>query len=268
MTGLRRSIGPAAAAALLAAAAVVLPSAPAQAQTIPKHLAIYVAGVGTACAPSGTDGLTALDSRYNVKIGQPGSPTVGMVLFINGIGANSNQPKYWSYWHWSGGRWRYAGSGPAASHPPAGSSDGWVFGSYASTDRPPLPNADYASLCAGKDPTVAPSHPTVKPKPTHHATHTSSRYVPPAPTTSARGSSPKAKVSARPSTHPSPIPTTHTPSAGPTASAVALRAAPPRASSAQHSGLPPWGTALAIVVVAALGGAAFWRTRAQRQKSP
>lgn len=266
MTGLRHALGLPFAAAFLAAAAVVLPSAPAQAQpqTIPKHVAVVVTGIGMKCVDVGGTGLDVLARAYKSSTWNP----AGFVLTINGRGTtHPDDTHYWSYWHQSGNGWVYSTMGGASTHPAAGSVEGWSYVDGQQSASPP-PAASYMSICAGKDPTVAPPHPTVTPTPTHHATHTTSRYIPPAPNTSARGTSSKAKESARSSTHPSPIPTTHPPSAGPSASAVALRAAPPRASSTQHSGLPPWGTALAIVVVAVLGGAAFWRTRAQRRGSP
>lgn len=273
MSGVRRPIGLIVAAAFVAAASLGLPGTPAQARTVPKHVAIYVAGVGTACADAGTDGLSALESKYDVTIGPPGRPTVGMVLFIGGVGSNSNNPNYWSYWHWAGDRWVYAGTGPSSSHPAAGSSDGWAFGAFKAGQQPPLPDANYASLCGGKDPTVAPTHKRA-PKPTHSSAHrttqpaaTSTR---PGPTSPAASTLPahKSRSSTQQASSSTAAPT-GSPSTDGIVLANALPTAPPKAdNSAKQSGIPPWGTAIAIALVALLGGGAFWRTRARRQRSP
>jgi hypothetical protein len=283
MSRTRRPIRLAVAAALFAVATVGLPSPPAQAQA--THVAFYVAGVGTACTSVGANSLTDLESKYDVSIGPAGRPTAGMVLFIDGHGSNTNNPDYWSYWHWSNGRWAYAGTGPSAYHPTAGQSEGWAFGAYKSTDQPPLPGANYAALCGGQDPVSVPVHSNPAPPPPVHRTSEPPVNAPTGPGTtshprSASGGSTKPKppstTSARPSTHsaarsggspsltPSPSSSAIGSLAATAAAANGLPTAPPKAAPAKRSGIPPWGTALGIVAVAALGGVAVWRARAQR----
>ncbi|MEO6886803.1 MAG: hypothetical protein ABI232_11055 [Jatrophihabitantaceae bacterium] len=43
-----------------------------------------------------------------------------------------------------------------------------------------------------------------------------------------------------------------------------LRAAPPKPKQSSELGFPPWGTALALAVIALLGAGAFWLSRTSR----
>jgi hypothetical protein len=283
MTGSRRSIRLAVTAAFIAVATFSLPSTPAQAQA--THVAVVVdfgsqGGDSAHCARDNHTGYEVLDEGYAVKTNK-----TGLVTWINTVG-NDNPPLdlYWSYWHNNGSGWKYASTGPATYTPAAGSLEGWVYGDGKSSP----PSASYSSICAGKDPTTAPTH-SVTPAPTHSSTHRTTQ--PPSTTSShagstargstatARGSTPTSSPSGTgiaPTAKPAGTSSTGAPTSLSTnasnatavAAANALPAAPPKASKTKRSGIPPWGTVLAIVVVAALGGAAFWRARAQRQQQP
>lgn len=284
---IRLSVATTVALAAAGVAALAGPSAPAAAQTVPSHVAIYVAGVGTACAPAGANGLSLLNSRYNVVVGQPGRPTVGMVLFINDVGSNSNKPDYWSYWHWSGGQWVYANTGPSGYTPAPGTADGWAFGHYKSTDPSPLPDANYGSLCGAQDPTLTPKPPTTT-RSTPGAPSTTARQQPPVPGGGA-ASTPVGNAASTPEPTGQPVRTAadktataptgtkagtspnstviagQGPVAGSAPALVALDMAPPKPKPSSQSGIPSWGTALALLLVGVLGGVAFWRTKVLRR---
>jgi hypothetical protein len=264
-----------AAAAVLTAAAVLLPCLPAAAQQpAPPHVAGILDGVGTACVPwhSGMTGADVLTARFHVQWGQqtPAGNYAGMVVQVNGVPANPNpHTAYWAYFHNSGSGWQYSGTGALSSHPQPGTVEGWRLDSATTSSHPTPAAASYASICAGQDPTPAPPTHTSKP-PTHapaaKATATTTR-----PTVAAvRNAKATPARTATRSAHRSPS-TRPSTSAPPTDSTVASSAATPVTSTPSSTpaamthqgggGFPPWGTGLAIVVVLALGGAAFWRTR-------
>lgn len=296
MTDLRRPLRLAVATAVLAVAAVGLPSLPASAAPPPKHVAVIVAGVATACVPwhsgmNGGDVLTA--GGFHPQYGQR-SPYLGFVMQLSGQPATPDPAqRYWAYFQMSGGRWQYSGSGALSSKPLPGGVEGWALSSTSAgssgATEPPL--ASYASICGGIDPTPAPpvSAPRTTPPPvrstapaagpTANAGTTSGRAPGATSTAAPTRTSPGSTASSGPgsstgaiasSTPPptAPPPTTAGPAEQTTAAGAILPTAPPKANRPSSSGVPPWGTALAIALVAALGGGAFWRTRTQRQRRP
>jgi hypothetical protein len=265
-------------AAVLAAAAVLLPCLPATAQQPkPTHVAVVVDGIGTACVPwhSGMTGADVLTARFRVQWGQPtpGGNYAGMVVQINGDPAQPNpHTAYWAYFHNSGSGWQYSGSGALSSHPQPGTVEGWRLDSAASSAHPQPAAASYASICAGQDPAPASTHahpPASHPHTTTAATTAAPRQrradapVRQATSTPARIRAPHRSPSARPSGRSATATPDHTiASYGTPTPTVTPFSTPAAAMSRQNGGgFPPWGTALAIVVVLGLGGAAVWRTR-------
>lgn len=280
-----------AAAALGGAAVVAAPASPASA--VPMHVAIVVAGIGTACVPAGGTGLDLLNSRYTLRVGGPG-PYAGFVLTIDGIGTTRpDNTHYWSYWHDTGAGWQYSSSGAGSYHPAAGTVEGWSFVNGTSSASQP-PRYRYAAICGSADPhpstSAATSRPPPRPRPTHSASTlattltraTAARPPRARPATSHRVTPATTSTHpARRAAHPSrtrrpPIPTPATTSGTPvtrsstaaTRSSTGAVAVPPaalptapavRRSSA--SSLPAWGTAGALAMLGALGALAYWRTR-------
>lgn len=276
MTGrpARRSV-----AAAFAVAALGALGAPAAAQArppSPTHVAVVVNGVGTACVPwhSGMTGAEVLTARFDVQWGQP-TPSgnfAGMVVQINGVPTNPNpHTAYWAYFHNSGSGWQYSGSGALSAHPKPGTVDGWRLDSATTSAHPEPAAASYASICAGQDPTPAPpAHTTTSPPRTHAPGATTSHAVAAAPPTSAppmptstgtrrAGHSPTAGPSTRGAAATTPSRTVASYAPGPRT--LTASSSPAALSRHRAGGFPPWGTALAIAVVLALGGAALWRAR-------
>jgi len=265
-------------AAVLAAAAVLLPCLPATAQQpAPTHVAVVVDGVGTACVPwhSGMTGADVLTARFTVQWGQqtPAGNYAGMVVQINGDPAAPNpHTAYWAYFHDTGSGWQYSGTGALSSHPQPGTVEGWRLDSATTSAHPEPAAASYASICAGQDPTPAPTHATPSHAPTHAAKRATTSTAPLAPHVNAAGRlataarahaahrSPAASSSARSTTPATPRSTVASYAASP----LAVMPSSARAAALtphDGGGFPPWGTALAIVVVLGLGGGALWRTR-------
>ncbi|HEU5008287.1 MAG TPA: hypothetical protein VFT67_15020 [Jatrophihabitantaceae bacterium] len=262
-------------AAVLAAAAVLLPCLPAAAQQpTPTHVAIVVDGVGTACVPwhSGMTGADVLTARFHVQWGQqtPAGNYAGMVVQINGDPTAPNpHTAYWAYFHNNGSGWQYSGTGALSSHPQPGTVEGWRLDSAATSSHPQPAAASYASVCAGQDPVPAPTPTTTTAPRTHAATHTRTSPAPhvnaarrlatPARSRAAHRS-PAAGSAARTTTPAAPRSTVASGAATPVAATPS--STPAAALTRDHGGgFPPWGTALAIVVVLGLGGGALWRTR-------
>jgi hypothetical protein len=288
---IRRTFGLVAAAAVLsAAAAIAMPSGPAGAAA--THVGIVVryanGSVSTACTTTGGTGYDVLRRKYDVYIGTSG-PYAGFLLQINSqpSSPHPDNTHYWSYWHSSGsGSWTYSGSGAGSNTPKAGTVEGWSYVNGQAT-APAPPAHSYASLCAASDPkpkpkpTPTPTH-KATPKPTHHSAATAHSTAPAstavaatsaANTTTLHSVSPAAATTARhPIVRPAPrvtsadaAPTSSAPAdpsstVGPGDPATASHAAAPPTQRAS-SGFPAWGTVLAIVVVLAIGAAAWLRTR-------
>ena len=267
-----RSFGVIAAAGVVCAAAII-PAVPAAASS--GHVGIVVStgsSTSTRCVTSGGSGLDVLKRGYaNTEIGQQG-PYAGFVLRINGVGKNPpDTTHYWSYWHSSGtGDWTYSSSGAGGTTPKAGTVDGWSYvNGKQSATRPP--RITYASICGAAKP--KPTHtarPTAKPtpKPTPK-THAPTRVAAHSASHSAAHSSTRSANT--PTHHPTPASSagaTSPPSPVSPASTAgrAARASPTLSTLAAHTrskgpGFPAWGTIIAVIVVVALGGAAWLRLR-------
>ena len=279
MTLLRRATHLVAALALTGAATIGAASQPAQATTTPTHVAIVVAGVGSACVPwhSGMTGADVLSANFTVTYGQPPS-YAGFVLMINGIGTDRpDNTHYWAYFHDTGGGWVYSGSGAASFDPQPGTVEGWAYDN-GQNPAPSPASSSYAAICAGQDPAPAPTHPPS----THHTSSASAAQpgqpAPPDPASGAAGTGSAAVTSSGAGTAASPTqlhatartasaakaaPSSDTSAPVVSAPAVALVGAAPKAS--HTSAAPAWGTGLALVAAAAIGGIAFWRLRRPKQ---
>ena len=255
-------------AAVLVTTALGFPGVPAHAQSPhPTHVAVvvdYDGAVSTQCVTAGDDGLTTLVHAYrNTVIGTQG-PYAGFVFTIDGHGTTRpDNDHYWSYWHDTGHGWTYANTGGAGYHPPAGSLEGWSYVDGSAHAAPP-PTVSYASVCAGQDPRPSTPAPTPRHTSATHSTATSPAAR--ASTAAVASKSAHRTPSRRNSVTPS---RTTTPSVGQSVVATSLAAAPSPSSSPAaltHSGssaTPAVGTAVALVVVLGLGGAALWRHRRQ-----
>ncbi len=286
MTGPLRLLGTAVAAAAVAAAMAAAPlglatTAAHASTTTPTHVAIVVDGVGTACVPwhSGMTGADVLGARFDVAYGQP-TPRgnfAGMVVQIDGVPANPNpNTAYWAYFHESRSGWVYSNTGALSYRPEPGTVDGWRLDSAAHQNSHPAPAAaSYAAICAGQDPTPAPT-PTRSATASRPAATVSRRATRTrGPTSSsARAPSTRAAVGAvstahrhRPTTAsaaPSTALAAATPTAAPDPPAPTPPSSPVARSHPSASGLPSWGAGAGVLVLLALGGGALWRARSRR----
>lgn len=289
----------AAAAFTGAAVAVVAPASPAAAAT--SHVGIVVRFPGgsarSACTTTGGTGLAVLERAFAATVPTNG-PYAGFVVQINGTGKNPpDTTHYWSYWHSSGsGRWVYSGTGAGSYRPGAGTVEGWSYVNGQGSPPPP-PAVSYAGVCGTAAPTPdrsatpsttahRPPRPANSTPVTHGAPRRSTSPRPPrsAPAQARGGrssSGPRAAATRAPrppaTGRPTSVAGTVAPTSGPPAPArsapgstrgpVASRAAeqPVRAAEpARHrsaAGLPGWTTALGLLLVVALGCAAWVRMR-------
>ncbi|RJQ72272.1 hypothetical protein D5S17_26325 [Pseudonocardiaceae bacterium YIM PH 21723] len=242
--------------------AVPVPPAQAGACTTADGVTVVVDFQGSrtvACAPgSPGSGLAALQGAgfsYVFPSKQP-----GFVCRINGNPASDpcvNTPPataYWSYWHAQpGGSWVYSDLGAGNYRPPAGSVEGWSFGSgsqpgIAPPARPALP----------QQPGPAPGQPAPgQPAPNQPAPGQPAPEQPgqPGQTTTTAPSSTSASSSAPASSESSSAATTDN---SPSTSAGTQPAA-------QQSGSSWWGVVLGILVIVVLAGAAFVIVRKRRK---
>jgi hypothetical protein len=261
----------------------------------------------TRCAvvPQGSTGLDALRAAgHDVRLdggfvcGIDGLPATGC----------GNRPDagfaYWRYWHAApGGAWSYSQVGAGGYRLPARCAvEGWVWSDSPSSNTPPSVPAP-TPTCEAPPTTAAPTLPP-RPAPTVPApvAPTGGGAVPTSPpTTAAPGSggapatvsgAPPASVAGETTVPPDPAladvpspegagagegePSSSTdpdrgdgrPSAGgadadaETEGELAASAEGPSSSGA------PWGVAVAVVLVAALGGAAAWRSRRRSVDTP
>jgi hypothetical protein len=243
-------------------------------------VAVVVDGVGTACVPwhSGMTGADVLTARFQVQWGQqtPAGNFAGMVVQVNGVPANPNpHTAYWAYFRNSGSGWQYSGSGALSTRPQPGTVEGWRLDSATTSAHPAPAAATYASICAGQDPAPTPTHASASQQPTQApATRTTATTTQPTVAAVRNAKATPARATTR-SAHRSPTTRPSTPAGAPTTpdGTVASYAASPltatdgstpaaaQTSRPDKGGFPPWGTALAIVVVLALGGGALWRAR-------
>jgi hypothetical protein len=275
-------VGRAIAAVLCAGATLVVPAVPAAAR--PAHVGVVVqfapGRVSRACTTADGSGLAVLARTFSVTIGHV-PPYAGFVFTINGTGTTRpDDTHYWSYWRSAGnGEWSYSGSGAGSSTPAAGTVEGWSYVDGTANAAAPPPYS-YASVCAGADPKPPPTRTSSRayapPPPRRVATRPAPKArstVPTATPTAASG--PRPHGTARPSPHHTPTPTRTSARATaqpvpsrtattPAASTTAIPATPvvsPAAHRSHASGLPAWGTAIAVLVVLALGTGAWLRMR-------
>lgn len=178
--------------------------------------------------------------------------------------------RYWTYWHWQGGTWAYAGFGASSRLLGDGDMDAWVWGD----GKTPPPSLTFADVCPGPG-APPPATPTRTPEPTATpsppATPTRAATPTPTPPTAAELQMPtsRAEATETPTATATRAPTA-TPTASPqreaTATASPLPAPPlPTAVPAPPSAGegPAWGQYLAFAgMAAALAGAlavARWR---------
>jgi hypothetical protein len=272
------------AALTLAAAATTGPAAqPAHAATAPTHVAIVVAGIGSACVPwhAGITGAAVVSANFTVTWGQPPS-YAGFVVQIDGVGKSPpDLTHYWAYYHNTGGGWVYSGSGAASYQPQPGTVEGWAYDDGQQSPPTP-PSTSYAAICAGQDPAPPPTHaptPTQPPVASHPkpppATQPGQPAHPRQPTPSTRSSAPprsatsaSARSTAPPTSHHHTTPATHLPApvrpASSDASHPTIHLVGAKPGGRHTSAAPALGTGLALVAVAALGGAALWRLHRQK----
>jgi hypothetical protein len=239
-----------------------------------------------------------LEQHHRVVLGT--QQYSGFVLKIDGTGTSRpDNTHYWSYWHsGGGGTWTYSNAGAGSTHPRAGTVEGWSYVNGQSR-APKPPRYTYAALCGHLDPKpqaapkATPTSAAASARPTP-ATSTSSKPAvvqpPPAQPTPSRSASTKrtfAKIAppppptARATAHPTGSATsahrtraisTHTKSAATPpatkrrpapvhASAARTLAAEPTAADKTDSGFPAWGTVVAVLVIAGLGGTAWTLAR-------
>lgn len=183
--------------------------------------------------------------------------------------------RYWTYWHWEGDGWAYAGFGASSRLLGDGNMDAWVWGD----GKTPPPALTFADVCPAPG-APPPAAPTATPEP--EPTATPLPTVP--PTRRAATSTPtlsSATASATPTATELQAPTpqaeaTETPTATSTAPPLeeaAATATPPPATPLPTAaptppsaeGAPAWGQYLAFAgMAAALVGAlavARWRRR-------
>ena len=267
---------------LAGAPALVALSQPIHAAATPTHVAIAVDfgnRVSTACVPAGGNGSAVLGADFRVVYNK-----TGLVVQINGVGTVNPAPDlYWAYWHSSGGSWSYARTGPATFHPAAGTVEGWT---YNDGGVGPKISPNYAAICGGQDPV---------PPPTHAATHTSTVRHQPSPPPAVEPGPPGHPTSPPPARAGDAHSSASTPAAGrratsstkrqsssagtgsssastepsdssswPGANQSAVQLVGAKQADKHASTAPAVGTALGLLAVAGLGGAAFWRLRRQK----
>lgn len=285
-----RRVAAAVSTAILAVTGVL--SLPLPAVAAPAHVGVVVrfasGDVVAGCTSSGGSGIDVLARLHRVTLGS--GPYAGFVLEVDNRGTtHPDDTHYWSYWHSAGqGGWTYSGSGAGGYPPKAGSVEGWSYVD-GSNDAPRPPSYSYAALCGGRDPAPSSSTPSARRSPTrvtvvaptttsaarpaptaHSVTRAASRPrpAPALPTRSARPAVPSssrrpvvARTSARPT---SAVPSTFIASAEPSTSAPSAAAAPADDRRDSSSGIPAWGTMLALLVIAALGALAWVLARRRR----
>lgn len=234
-------------------------------------------GTSTRCVSGDPgSGLAALSSAGYAYTFVPRQP--GFVCTIdrapdpcNGAPASA----YWSYWHARpGGSWTYSTLGAGSFDPPAGSVEGWAFGSGAPPRvRPPAASAPRPTPAPT---TPAPTTPgatpprTTPPRPAPPKTTAPGTTAP--GTTAPRTTAPQTKAPspARTTTAPQPTATTRppvtpaadTPTTNPTPTDNTVVADPASSPGSGSGGLT--GPALVGALVLALGGGAAlltWRRR-------
>lgn len=243
------------------------PTAPADAA--PSHVAIVIAGQGTACVAwhSGITGDEVLNDVASVRY-----RTDGLIVQIDGVpaSAKADDTHYWAYWHDTGSGWRYSSSGASGYQPAAGTVEGWAFNDGGSS-APQPPSASYAAICsdASTPAHVSSPRPSYAPAPRPSSrsgdrvaaptrAHPSSAV--PTPAAGSAASSAARTSTARPASRAAASSSAARSAAaasgtvGPTSSAATLR--PLTRLAAHHSSGSPLPLVLTGVLVVLLGGGA------------
>jgi len=245
----------AAAVAFVAAAAV-----PARADECVRVVVDYDAP-NTHCTTAATNDIAAdvleqrADELHLPASQHPRYNSSGFLCAVDGkpetgCGDSGTQP-YWSLWYWQSGKWVYSSQGMTtlvvADRDHDGHPDplGFRFTPYEEK-RQPRANPSYAT------PNPTPTSASGSPAP--HVTS-----APPAPSATSRTRS-SATTTAAPT--PNPTPTSMSGSPTTTSFAVPTSAAePPAAAPSGEDGGVPVPTIVAVVAIAALGGAAALKAR-------
>lgn len=63
--------------------------------------------------------------------------------------ADAASYRYWAYYHWQGGEWAFAKTGPADFVPKDGAVEGWRFAVHGQPSRQPRAAGQFGEICAG-----------------------------------------------------------------------------------------------------------------------
>jgi hypothetical protein len=238
-----------------------------------------------------SDALAAAVGQSNVAYSSSGLLCAIDNYPANGVqncgqSVGSGDYDYWSYWHGSSGSWVYASNGPAEQSVSSPSNDveGWRFQTDEPdnpSDPPPAPTASYAQICNASTEVPPPSSPS---PPSPPVTATTSSPEPGVTTTTTVGSptATNQTTGTQPRTHGGSVATGKT-GAPSTTTTSRTGAAPRGTGGGTHATSGPHATALAgspshrsslggggssllpvilvVLLVAGLGGVAFFRWR-------
>jgi hypothetical protein len=230
-------------------------------------------GIQVRCAgwpvASGLDALAKAGFDVDLVLTQP-----GFVCRIDGVPADDpcqvTPPgdAYWAYYEADrGGDWHYSMRGPGATHPEAGSVEGWAFGGGGKPGVPPPPPYEQPTQPPSTQPpsTQPPSTqpPSTQPPSTQPpSTQPASTQSPPMQSEPPPGTSPVStpQQSSPPASQTAPPSSVPTGTVAPDASSPTVRAGVGTSSSSAS----PIGAAIAVGAIVVIGGAAgvtAWRRR-------
>lgn len=141
---------------VLAAVAAPLVTGPAAAAPLPRHVAVVVQGVGSACI-DWHSGLTAADAVKRVA-----APVYSHGKLVK-LGSRPSDPKKykdggWFYYRVASGSWTHSTTSSADTRLSAGSVDGWTYSTKGKATAPTGDASDvYDTLCGSLDRKAAPS---------------------------------------------------------------------------------------------------------------
>ncbi len=219
---------------------------------------------------SGLQALSGVGFSYAFVPRQP-----GLVCQINGLpnpcnGAPTNA--YWSYWYAQpGGSWTYSTTGAGSRNPAPGGVDGWAFGAGAAPGIAP-PAAAPPPAQPPPPPQKPPAQPSAQPPAQPPA-----KQQPPAQQSAKPGAT-AAGAGTPAATAPSEQPAAAASTAGAASSGGGSAGSPGGGTSAPgaqggaepaagDAGGVPLGLVGGLVLVALLGGAAFWTARRRRAET-
>jgi hypothetical protein len=236
-----------------------------------------------------SDALAAAVGQSNVAYSSSGLLCAIDNYPVNGVqncgqSVGSGNYDYWSYWHGSSGAWVYASNGPAEQSvsSPGNDVEGWRFQTDepdTPSDPPPTPSASYAQICnastevppPGSQPSPPVTATTSSPQPEVTTTTTVGS---PTATNQTTGTQPRTQGPQGATTGKAGAGTTTTSRTGaahggagggthPTSSphATALAGSPSHRESPGGGGPSILPVILVVLVVAGLGGVAFYRWR-------